>query len=388
MTTPPKPQPKSVTHDTSEYLFFSPNTKGLSGSPVKIRADLFMDFFCNVDPETHDGQSVIRDLESLKIFGKSAGQSSQVSVPAKNDSASHKNRLNRIHQTLSVLSFNQSTSPEKTFATKNVRVFYRVLQQEGDAFPTVYISDIRVAREGRDNIGGLHEFVKTMSGRQLAKIQNANLDSKTVFISGACKTADEAMKLAIEATNSTTPALFFCPYRAAEELSIWSKRRLSDPTKDLIKELSDLLQQNQRRNVEWLVSGEGAAVLAHALTSVPGTFEKHSFKFVNARANLAKLLQDLGQRKAQLPGEFLDYSRDHTALLSIAQNSYEITAQLKHQLPNKRGYDRVSHRYLTDYFHALGENGNAKAILAKAASIKGGNATFIEAITLSHKRLR
>ena len=266
MATPAKPQPQSATPDISEYLFFSPNTKGLSGSPVKIRANLFMDFFCNVDPQTHDGQTVIRDIESLKVFGKTASQNPQVSVPAKKDSDAHKGRLNKINQTLSVLSFNQSISPEKTFYTKNVKVFYRVLQQEGDAFPTVYISDIRVVREGRDNIGGLHEFVKTMSGIQLAKVQNSNLDSKTVFISGACKTAEEAMKLAKEATNLATPALFFCPYRAAEELSIWSKRRLSGSTKDLIKELSDLLQQNQRRSVEWLVVGEGAAVLSHALT--------------------------------------------------------------------------------------------------------------------------
>ena len=148
------------------------------------------------------------------------------------------------------------------------------------------------------------------------------------------------------------------------------------------------MQQNQRRSVEWLVVGEGAAVLSHALTKVSGTLEKHSFKFVNTRANLGKLLQDLGQRKAQLPGEFLDYSRDRIALLSIAQNSSEVTAQMEHQLPKKTGYDRVSHRYLTGYFHALGENGNAHAILAKAASIKGSTTTFIEAITLSHKRLR
>jgi hypothetical protein len=43
---------------------------------------------------------------------------------------------------------------------------------------------------------------------------------------------------------------------------------------------------------------------------------------------------------------------------------------------------------LIEYFHALGENGNAKAILAKALSIKGKGATFIEAITSSHKVLR
>ncbi len=384
MTAPAKPQAKSVTHDVSEYLFFSPNTTGLSGSPVKIRAELFVDFFCNVDPQTHDGQSVIRDIESLKIFGKTASQNAHVAVPAKNDSAAHKNRLSRIHQTLSVLSFNQSTSPEKTFATKNVRVFYRVLQQEGDAFPTVYISDIRVVQRGRDNIGGLYEYTSTLRGISLEKSKNTDLDGKTVYISAASDSAKKSMDEALANIDNDKPALFFNPREAAEDLSIWKKPRLSHNTKGLIDQLSDLLMKNQRRTVNWYVEGEGAAVLAHALEKVPGTLEKHSFKFINARTNLATLLQSLGQRKAQLKGEFLDYTRDRTALLSIAQNSEAISYEFK-KLPEPESYDRVTRRYLVEYLRALGENGNAKAILAKAASIKGSKATFMDAINLSHR---
>jgi hypothetical protein len=384
MTAPAKPKAKSVTHDVSEYLFFSPNTKGLSGSPVKIRADLFMDFFCNVDPQTHDGQSVIRDIESLKIFGKTASQNAHVSVPARNESAAHKNRLNRINQTLSVLSFNQSTSPEKTFATKNVRVFYRILQQEGDAFPTVYISDIRVVQRGRDNIGGLYEYTSTSRGIALEKSKNTDLDGKTVYISAAADSAKKAMDEALANIRNDKPALFFNPREAAEDLSIWKKPRLSHNTKGLIDQLSDLLMKNQRRTVNWYVEGEGAAVLAHALEKVPGTLEKHSFKFINARTNLATLIQSLGQRRAQLKGEFLDYTRDRTALLSIAQNSEAISYQIK-QLPKPESYDRITRRYLLEYLQALGENGNAKAILAKAASVKGSIATFIDAINLSHR---
>jgi hypothetical protein len=384
MTAPAKPKAKSVTHDVSEYLFFSPNTKGLSGSPVKIRADLFMDFFCNVDPQTHDGQSVIRDIESLKIFGKTASQNAHVSVPARNESAAHKNRLNRINQTLSVLSFNQSTSPEKTFATKNVRVFYRILQQEGDAFPTVYISDIRVVQRGRDNIGGLYEYTSTSRGIALEKSKNTDLDGKTVYISAAADSAKKAMDEALANIRNDKPALFFNPREAAEDLSIWKKPRLSHNTKGLIDQLSDLLMKNQRRTVNWYVEGEGAVVLAHALEKVPGTLEKHSFKFINARTNLATLIQSLGQRRAQLKGEFLDYTRDRTALLSIAQNAEAISYQIK-QLPKPESYDRITRRYLLEYLQALGENGNAKAILAKAASVKGSIATFIDAINLSHR---
>lgn len=375
---------QSVTHDVSEYLFFSPNTTGLSGSPVKIRADLFMDFFCNVDPQTHDGQSVIRDIESLKIFGKTASQNAHVSVPARNESTAHKNRLNRINQTLSVLSFNQSTSPEQTFATKNVRVFYRILQKEGDAFPTVYISDIRVVQRGRDNIGGLYEYASTMRGITLEKSKSTDLDGKTVYISAASDSAKKAMDDAVANTNTAKPALFFNPREVAEDLSIWKKSRPSNNTKGLIDHLSDLLMKNQRRTVNWHVEGEGAAVLAHALEKMPGTLEKHSFKFINARTNLATLIQSLGQRKAQLKGEFLDYTRDRTALLSIAQNSADISYQFK-KLPEPESYNRVTRRYLVEYFRALGENSNAKAILARAASIKGSNATFIDAINLSHR---
>jgi hypothetical protein len=385
MTAPAKPKAKSVTHDVSEYLFFSPNTKGLSGSPVKIRADLFMDFFCNVDPQTHDGQSVIRDIESLKIFGKTASQNAHVSVPARNESAAHRSRLNRINQSLSVLSFNQSTSPEKTFATKNVRVFYRILQQEGDAFPTVYISDIRIVQRGSDDQGGLYEYVSGLSVGKLSKSKNTNLEGKTVFISPAIDSAEDAMNSAQFYTKNNKPAVFFCPKSVATDLNLWKRPRLTDSTKSLIGELSELLQQNQRRNVHWYVEGEGAAVLAGALTKISGTLEKHSFRFLNARTNLATLLQTLGDRKAQLQGEFLDYTRDRTAQLSMAQNSEAISQQLT-RLPIHAGYDRISRRYLIDQFKALGENGNAKAILASAVSVKGSNVTFIETITFSQKR--
>jgi hypothetical protein len=305
-------------------------------------------------------------------------------VPARNESAAHKNRLNRINQTLSVLSFNQSTSPEKTFATKNVRVFYRILQQEGDAFPTVYISDIRVVQRGRDNIGGLYEYTSTSRGIALEKSKNTDLDGKTVYISAAADSAKKAMDEALANIRNDKPALFFNPREAAEDLSIWKKPRLSHNTKGLIDQLSDLLMKNQRRTVNWYVEGEGAAVLAHALEKVPGTLEKHSFKFINARTNLATLIQSLGQRRAQLKGEFLDYTRDRTALLSIAQNSEAISYQIK-QLPKPESYDRITRRYLLEYLQALGENGNAKAILAKAASVKGSIATFIDAINLSHR---
>lgn len=380
-----RPQPKPFTPDVDGYLFFSPNTKGLSGNPVKIRADLFVDFFCSVDPETHDGQTIIRDIESLKIFGKTAGPSARVSVPAKNEGEAHQSRLNQIKKNLSILTVSQATAPEKTFTTKNVRVFYHVLQKDGDAFPTIYISDIRVVQRGQDNVGGLYEYVSGRTRETLAKIKNADLDGKVVYVSAATDTAEEAMSAAAyHSNNNSKLAVFFCPKNVAEDLGPWKKPRISDSTRSLIEELGNLLQQNQKRNVSWHVEGEGAAVLAKAVTKTSGTLEKHSFKFINARTNLVSLLHDLGQRKAQLTGEFLDYTRDRTALLSLAQNSDSLADHLKN-LPEQVGYDRISHRYLMDYFRALGENGNAKAILTKAISLKGSTATFIDAIKLSRR---
>jgi hypothetical protein len=387
MTLPAKPRPKTISYDLSEYLFFSPNTTGLSGSPVKIRADLFMDFFCNVDPQTHDGQSVIRDIESLKIFGKTASQNPRVSVPARNQSEAHKSRLNRVNQTLNILSFNQSISPEKTFYTKNVRVFYRVLQMEGDSFPTVYISDIRVVRHGSGEPAGLYEYVSSQFNQKLAKAKNTNLEGKTVYISPAFDGAQKAMDEAAFKTGTTKSLLFFNPPSIAEDLGIWKPPRLSDTTKSAISELTNLLQENQKRKVSWFVEGEGAAVLARALAAVPGTLETHAFKFLNARTNLPSLLQALKEKKAKLEGEFLNYTGDRTALLSIAQNPEALYNQLK-QLPAPKGYDCVTRRYLLDFFQALGENGNAKAILAKALSVKGSTGTFIDAITISRRSLK
>ncbi|MET0356673.1 MAG: hypothetical protein ABW044_07820, partial [Cellvibrio sp.] len=49
-----------------QYVYFSPHTKGGSGRAVKIHKDLFFPFFCVVDPNTHDGQNIIRQIESLR----------------------------------------------------------------------------------------------------------------------------------------------------------------------------------------------------------------------------------------------------------------------------------------------------------------------------------
>ena len=210
-----------------------------------------------------------------------------------------------------------------------------------------------------------------------------DVGGKIVYVSAAADTAEEAMNAAAYHSNSNSKlAVFFCPKQVSEDLSLWKKPRISNSTNDLIEELSNLLQQNQKRSVSWHVEGEGAAVLARAITKISGNLEKHSFKFINARTNLVSLLHDLGQRKAQLKGEFLDYTRDRTALLSLAKNPDLLSDQLK-KLPIQAGYDRISRRYLIDHFRALAENGNAKAILAKAISLKGSSATFLDAVRLS-----
>lgn len=383
-----RPKAKPFTPNVEGYLFFSPNTKGLSGNPVKIRADLFLDFFCSVDPETHDGQTIIRDIESLKIFGKTNGTPGRQHVSARNETKAHQSRLQQINKNLAILTVSQATAPERTFTTKNVRVFYHVLQKEGDSFPTIYISDIRVASEGVNDAAGLYEYVNSRyGGQQLSKAKSDNLEGKSVYISAASDSAQSAMDAVPLRIIDSKPLLFFNPTTVSDDLSLWKRSRITDATKHAIKELSGLLQANQRRNVQWFIEGEGAAVLTKALASVPGTFEKHSFKFLNARTNLPNLLQELGKRKAQLEGEFLDYERDRTALLALAHNKDGISSQLD-QLPKKSGYDRISRHYLKEYFRALGENGNAQAILEKAISVKGSNTTFIEAITLSHKGVR
>jgi len=276
---------------------------------------------------------------------------------------------------------------ELCVVTKNMRVYFHVHQKEGDKSPTVYISEIQVIHRGAELAGGLYEIRKGLSGSRLEKNPKLNLEGKTVFVSGASKSPDEAMGNASDILRKEDATLFFNPLGIADDLSIWQNNRLSESTIKIIAEMKDVLENNASKKVAWMVEGEGAAVLAHAIANVKGTLEKHSFKFMNAKTNIPKLLHDLAAKKAQLTGEFIGYTRDTTALLAIASQNQELLKQIG-VLPGNVGYNQIARRYLKDQLQSLGNTGHANAVLNSQKNLRSGSQTFVEALNLAKRMLR
>jgi hypothetical protein len=362
----------SAVKDFDGYVFFSKNTVGTIGKPVKIHSSLFLDFFCNVDPNSQEGQAMIRDIENLRGDPR-ANQPGLHPRPAPRgkQSVKHINNLQKISQSL-------DTIRECNLVTRNLQVFFTVEQQTGDKYPTVYISRIRRLQKNSQEAGGFYEMRGGFQ-KSAIKVEDCNLENKTCYISRATSLTPKKVFEDTENLFGNNIALFYNPVQVADEFVLTKRNRLSIETQQSIKELENNIKRNQKKNVNWFVDGEGAAVLAEALANVPGSLETHSFKFTNAKANLPKLMKDLSQKKAKLTGEFISFSADKTALLAIAYQNEKLIAQLS-ALPNSGGYETITRRYLLNQLTALGAVKHALAPLSTQESLTANKITFIDAL--------
>lgn len=364
--------------DIAGYVFFSERTTGKTGKPVKIHSSLFIDFFCAVDPTTHDGQVIIRDIENLKVLAR-PNTIPHIPLPQGNASTA---RHNAQMQKVRTLNNAMAGKQECSLVTKNVRVFYHIHQNAGDVCPTVYISEVQVLHESNNSEGGLYEY----KSRRIGKVQKRDLDGRLVMISQASASPEEAMESAVTSLGNKA-VVFFNPKFVANDLSISRSNRLSEKTRSIINELADVLKHNQKKSVAWLVDGAGAAVLSHALKKVQGGLEKHSFRFRNARVNLSSLMNDLTQRKAQLNGEFITYDGDKVALMAIAIQKQALLKQIG-QLPSPTGYEKITRRYLIKNLEGLGSVSWTQKVTAQPEVLRSSKATFLSVLISIGSRLK
>ena len=361
--------------DINGYVFFSDKTTGKSGKPVKIHTSLFVDFFCAVDPTTHDGQTIIRDIENLRVLAKPNTIQSIPLLQGNASTAKHNEQMQKVRNTNNIMAGKQECS----LATKHIRVFYRIHQYAGDICPTVYISDLQIIYRGQDQVAGLYESKTSGSVTKLIKIDRANLEGRLVVISGASDSASGAMESAKKAFGKGV-ALFFNPKYVASDLNTTRSARLTEKTRKVIDELAAVVAENQKRSVAWYVEHEGAAVLSHALKKVTGSLEKHSFRFLNARSDLSSLMQSLSQRKAKLDGEFIAYESDKAALFTLVEQKQALLRQLD-ILPSATGYEKITRRYLMRNIENLADHSGAKSVLSAADSMRSSKATFLSVLS-------
>lgn len=326
--------PKHI-QDIDGFIFFSPKTQGHVGKPVKVHTSLFVDFMLSVDPNTADGQTVIRDLESLRTLAKVDVGGIREPMPGRNDGVRHQQRLRTVHKTLNSMAVQMGLKRERPFLTKNVRAYYHIHQGKGDQYPTVYINEIQIRAKEAEYEGGFYELSAGRRGtsNNLRKMENCRLDQRSVYVSGASESPTDSMKNAAKVLNTPDPTLFYCPTEVRESLTAYKSNRFNGASKKLIDDLAATLQKNSTGSVKWVVDSEGAALLSHALTKINTPLEKHRFEFVNAIGDIPALLDNLKRLKAKTDGQFMsiDYSNKLSAMgsmLSHVKNKRAILERL------------------------------------------------------------
>lgn len=357
-----------------QYVFFSPLTMGgASGRAVKIHKDLFLPFFCVVDPNTHDGQSIIRQIENLRttctIVRKATGSGYKNNPP---QDGIHLARLAKVND-----SFHQ------VLIIKNLHVYYRVSQEAGDKAPSIYIMSIRQVNEDAGGTPGLYVGQAAMGGAiRPKKLENHSADGKKIYINGAEPTSTDAMAAARYATNDNSCLLFYCPTKATDDLGLLGAPIKSRITTKTLSELTNVLKKNQKssRGVSWYVEGEGANVLAQALKQLPGELTSHEFRLINPIGNTARLLEALTDKKAKFEGEFFKYNQNRAALISLGTQKDHLMQAIG-KLPAGKNYDKITRGYILKSINDLSSAGSKAA--TQEAKLNLTTKTFVQLLKVA-----
>lgn len=352
-----------------QYIYFSPLTMGgASGRSVKISKDLFLPFFCAVDPNTHDGQGIIRQIENLRTTCTIARQetgSNYANNPRQKQA--HKDRLSKLNDSF-----------QQVLIIKNLHVYYRVSQEQGDKAPSIYIMNIRVVNRDTGGESGLYEAGKSFRGsKSVEKLKLLNADGRKIYINGSTQTLKAAIASARYATEDNNSLLFYCPTRVGDELGVFGSSAKSRVTTGAINELVNVFKQNQRaaKGVSWYVEGEAVNLLAQAIKQLPGDLNKHSFRLINPIANTATLLKGLTDKKATLEGEFFKYDQNRAALVSLGAQKDQLMQAIG-KLPAGKNYDKITRGYIMKSIAELSSTGNR--VSTQQAKLNSVNNTFVQ----------
>lgn len=356
-----------------QYVFFSPLTMGgASGRAVKIHKDLFLPFFCVVDPSTHDGQAIIRQIENLRttctVVRKETGSGYANNRP---QGDKHKTELGKVNS-----AFHQ------VLIIKNLHVHYRVSQEMDDKAPSIYIMSIRQISRDTSNSSGLYKVKKEAFGSNRGgpqKESSTNIDGKKVYINGMSETVEDAMDHARYATDDNNTLLFYCPATAVDELGPMGRNEKSRVTTTTIDKLRNILAINQKasRGVSWYVDGRGASILTEAIKQVSGDLSAHSFRLINPIANTARLIESLTQKKAKFEGEFFKYNQNRASLMALGMQKDDLLQAIG-KLPAGKNYDIITRRNIVNAIDGLSRFGE-KANAAKT-KLGSANKTFLQSL--------
>lgn len=252
-----------------DYVYFSDNTKGHTGKAVKIKIDLFPRFAALVDPKTHAGQTVIRQIENLRSAN---GATSGVHANA--------------------------NSPFRfMLKAENMQVFYAVLDGEEQGRKEIFIGDIKPEFGKGNDKTGLYVFDAFYKRYQ--RYKQTNLDGKSVYLNGSCDNFDTAIgnaKSRLPGRNENL-ALFYIPGNVVNELGVWSSAARSERATESVNQLREVMKFNRDKKVGWVVEAEGAEIFSGALDGFSGTLAGHRFRLIDPLTNTPELLQKLKSKE-------------------------------------------------------------------------------------------
>ncbi|HSC67238.1 MAG TPA: hypothetical protein VLC79_06090 [Cellvibrio sp.] len=275
MATPPR-SPKALSHlpnstntflsklDMTEYVYFSEQTKGVFGKAVKIKVDLFPRFAALVDPKTHVGQTVIRQIENLRMLNAAS--------PG-------------VHA-------NVNSAFRFMLKLPDMQLFYAVL--DGDqGRKEIFIGDLKASFDKGEEKAGLYLYDSFSNKYNACK--QAFLQERAVYINGQCGGFNDALKKAEQRTGLSKErlAVFYVPGNVVNSLGVWSSASQSQSVKEIGSQLAELIKFNRDKKVSWVPEAEGAEIFSNALVGVNGTVKGHKYWLIDPLTNTPALLETL-----------------------------------------------------------------------------------------------
>ncbi len=298
-----------------QYVYFSPLTMGgASGRAVKIHKDLFLPFFCVVDPTTHDGQSIIRQIENLRTTCTIVRQQANGgNANTQKQKADHRRELEKLNDAF-----------QQVLIIKNLHIHYRVSQEsgDGDKAPSIYISSFRLVNANSQTSPGLYQT--NIHGEISKKTKLWEANGHKIFINGLTQNIKRAFFRAEQVTRVERPWIFFNNSTVCNELGVFRSGGKSKLTTQSIEELRDVFKSNAQpsNGITWFAEGEGINLLAETLKLIPHELKNHEFHLINPLTNTDQLVNLLVAKKAKCEGPRFE-SKGNAAQIPGAINALQ-----------------------------------------------------------------
>lgn len=337
-----------------KFVYFSAQTQGAFGRPVKIDPQLLPHFLCLVDPSSHQGQTVIRHIENLRAKA-GTGDSFQ--------------NANRAFDFMDHIG--------------NVRIHYKIMQADAGSPVGVYITDIRPGFRGDREEVGLYRAKMQGADVDVMKSKDVVLSSPKACINGASRNVQGAARQALKMSKDSSTVLFYNPANVINDMGCWFKPSTQGQQARLAAErLAQILAETESRGsgrVHWHVEGEGAQLLAQALEKISTNLSKHRFQFFNPIGNLNNLLGNLKQKKAELAETVVNYEVSGGALVSFLVQRGALSATIKSLVPQGHPYSQPREKLVSTILNNTKNQAGAWEAARNTAAI-GISACFIDAV--------